>query len=140
MTHNERQLIKKAVEDRKKERTGKYLGNYTYWLSAVRKMGIDGGLTLTDCQDRFNIHTIGNMFIDGVSPENAYKKLIRLSLPEQIESLKIKINSCQMSISLIASEFSYPNTEDDSVSKELLNHVRRFRTMQLRYKFLSRMK
>ena len=77
-THNERQQAKatkrKAHFNSQKNLTE--YNNYSHWIYRIRCIGIERGLTLSEVRTKININTIGNMFLEGKTPKQAYSILI----------------------------------------------------------------
>jgi len=71
MTQNERLSIN--AKRRSKPNWTNHL--YSSWMGAIRSMGIEDGMTLSQVREQFSHLTIGEMFNDGVSSRDAYRKI-----------------------------------------------------------------
>ena len=133
MTHNERE----AEKDRKKvSRMNKNVKNYPHWLCMIREIGIDDGMTLQEVTDRFNIHTISDLFNEQVHPKKAYKQLTKMTKEDRAKGLLQSIVDAKQIVISIVEIFDIVHPGDVETSERLRLASKTLHFYQTEYKRL----
>ena len=125
-----------AKERKKTSRMGKNVNNYGHWLGMIRQMGVDNGMTRKQAEDRFNEHTIKDMFKNQTLPKNAYEKLMKMTNEERAKAFVIDIEEQKGIVLSIVNVIHLMGYGDVDTSERLRLASKKLHYYQTEYKRL----
>lgn len=129
-THDQRRLAFVKRESISK------LAEFPHWLSLIRERGIREGMTIKEAEDRFNPHTVEEIFESHIHPDDAYEELTNTDNIDKQVDLRMVIKECKANVLYLAKIIQEVEPNHTSVSRDLMKATKLLNTYHHQFKIL----